>query len=294
LLTSLKLCGVFVYRQPETYEKLPKETICLNWGYMPEQDEEQIKILADVGATQYTCPGVCTWNRWIPLFKNAFYNINAMTRHALKYNAIGLLNTDWGDYAHISHPSFSVPGIIYGAALAWNNSVSDFDAVNEGVSTLYYGDKTGKFMERLIELSELEVFDWYHTVRWIEAKDSSEKEEFIKDFSVEAAEKAIEQMAKALSRLKAATINVEPEHRKILHYYEVNAEGAKIFNRIGICIKQGADKEEKYELAEQLEKWFYNYSLMWRKVSKEGTLHNLRNLVIMYADFLRDREINKN
>ncbi len=285
--------GDIVYKQPETYKKLPKETICLNWGYLPNQSEEQIKILADVGATQYTCPGVCTWNRWIPLFKNSFLNIKAMTSYALKYSAIGILNTDWGDFGHINHTPFSVPGIIYGAALSWNNCIGDFDEINRVISLLYYGDKTGEIVNNIVDLSESEVFDWCNAVFWIEEKDPSKKEKYIQNVSAEKAEKANKHISEALSRLKSSINNVSPEHREIMQYYEINAEAAMIFNDIGVCIKYGAEKEYKYKLAEKLEKWFYNYSLLWRKEAKEGVLPHLCNTIMMYADYLRGREIIK-
>jgi hexosaminidase len=283
--------GDIVYKQPETYQRLPKETICLNWGYLPNQNEDQIKILADVGATQYTCPGVCAWNRWIPLFKNSFLNIKAMTNHALKYNAIGILNTDWGDFGHINHVHFSVPGIIYGAALSWNNRVENFDEINKAISLLHYGDKTGEIVKDFIELSESEVFDWCNAVFWIEEKDQAKKEKYVENVSVEEAEKANKHIANSLSKLKSSIKNVSPEHRQILQYYEVNAEAAMIFNSIGVCIKQGADKEYKYELAEKLEKWFHSYSLLWRKEAKEGALPHICNIIMAYADYLRGRKI---
>ena len=69
--------GDIVYRHPETYARLPKETICLNWGYLPNQREDEIRTLAEMGATQYACPGVCTWNRWLPLMENSYKNIRS-------------------------------------------------------------------------------------------------------------------------------------------------------------------------------------------------------------------------
>ena len=44
-----------------------------------------------------------------------------------KYNAIGLLNTDWGDYGHVNDPRLTIPGILYGAAFGWNAEPVEFD-----------------------------------------------------------------------------------------------------------------------------------------------------------------------
>ena len=94
--------GDIMWRFPESCAELPKETICLNWGYLPHQRENEIRDIAASGITQYACPGVCGWNRWMPLMYNSYLNIRTMCHHAHKYNAIGLLNTDWGDYGHVN------------------------------------------------------------------------------------------------------------------------------------------------------------------------------------------------
>ena len=58
--------GDIMWRFPQSCAELPKETICLNWGYLPNQRENEIRDIAASGITQYACPGVCGWNRWVP------------------------------------------------------------------------------------------------------------------------------------------------------------------------------------------------------------------------------------
>ena len=117
--------GDIVYRHPETYARLPKETICLNWGYLPNQREDEIRTLAEMGATQYACPGVCTWNRWLPLMENSYKNIRVMCRHGQKYHAIGMLNTDWGDGA--TSQSFVSSVYCQGVAACYSWNADNFD-----------------------------------------------------------------------------------------------------------------------------------------------------------------------
>lgn len=94
--------------------------ICLNWGYAPEQREDETRAIAQTGAVQYLCPGVCGWNQWANLIENSYKNITRMCGYAAKYHGIGVLNTDWGDFGHVNDPAFSVPGMIYGAVFSWN------------------------------------------------------------------------------------------------------------------------------------------------------------------------------
>ena len=75
--------GDIMWRFPESCAELPKETICLNWGYLPHQRENEIRDIAASGITQYACPGVCGWNRWMPLMYNSYLNIRTI-RDAIK------------------------------------------------------------------------------------------------------------------------------------------------------------------------------------------------------------------
>ena len=105
--------------------ELPEGTICLNWGYSPTQSAEDTKNFQKAGALQYVCPGVQGWNSLVNDNKGAYENISRMCRYAKEYDAVGVLNTDWGDYGHINHPEFSVPGMIYGAAFSWNGQIRE-------------------------------------------------------------------------------------------------------------------------------------------------------------------------
>lgn len=48
--------GDIMWRHPEAYAEIPEGVICLNWGYLPNQRENEIRDLAQMGATQYACP----------------------------------------------------------------------------------------------------------------------------------------------------------------------------------------------------------------------------------------------
>lgn len=293
--------GDIMWRHPETYVDIPKGTICLNWGYLPNQRENEIRDLAAMGATQYACPGVCTWNRWIPLFHNAYSNIGNMCRHAHKYGAIGLLNTDWGDYAHICHPWLSLPGILYGAAFAWNAEAVDFDELNDAVSFLAYGDREGKILRALTALSDHEAFNWFHAVRWIEEKDAEKRHLIFTDSNVpdvaEAAGAANAALDAGLAQLDEAALSLPAGRRSVVHAAQLNACGARLFNEIGLWVAATVEGREVAhrdgaELAADLEHWFHAYLDEWRAVSKESAVERFRHIIRDWADELRGRKQN--
>lgn len=148
---------------------------------------------------------------------NSYLNIRTMCHHAHKYNAIGLLNTDWGDYGHVNDPRLTIPGILYGAAFGWNAEPVEFDELNEAVSRLYYGDTTGQFAGLMAKLQDYEVFDWRNTVNWIECDEKTRAEILSEvDFTrIDDANRAVE---KAKADILAAAVNLPAGKSRLYRY----------------------------------------------------------------------------
>lgn len=281
--------GDIMWRFPESCAELPKETICLNWGYLPNQRENEIRDIAASGITQYACPGVCGWNRWMVMMDRSYLNIRAMCHHAHKYNAIGLLNTDWGDYAHVNDPRLTIPGILYGAAFGWNAEEIPFEELNEAVSRLYYGDATGTFAGLMNALQDYEIFDWRHTVNWIEC-DEKTRAEILAEVDFTKIEEANRAVAAAKAAILAATPNLPVGKKQIVQVLCQTADIITLWNEIGAWINAGQQHgPEADALAAQLEHWLQRYRAQWRQVSKESGLPVLTRLVCRYADVLRGR-----
>ena len=286
--------GDIMWRHPEAYTWIPEGVICLNWGYLPNQREDEIRMLAEMGATQYACPGVCTWNRWLPLMRDSFLNNRAMCRHAHKYGAIGLLNTDWGDYGHICHPWFSVPGILYGAAFAWNAGEWSFEEVNEAVSFLEYGDREGGFVSAFEALTDHEIFPWATAVHWIELADADKRRQEFSTVDVSRVPEANAAIDSALDALAAAAPRLDEGKRGIVYALNLYADGVKLWNDIALWIAaetEGRDVKHRDggDLARALECWYHAYLALWRGVSQESTVSRTLRLVCEYADLMRGR-----
>lgn len=164
------ICGF-----PETIGQLPKETICLNWGYDRDQTEESTRKLAQAGAVQYCCPGVSGWNELVNQMEAGYENIRRMCSYAGKYGAIGVLNTDWGDFGHINHPDFGIPGMIYGAAFSWNHRVVDDPMEKECRADSRSDDEKAVDLERLFADGMKEFHEMNREISRIEYRDSSER-----------------------------------------------------------------------------------------------------------------------
>ena len=294
--------GDIICRRPELIARLPQGTICLTWGYAPNQSVDACHAMAQAGAVQYLCPGVGGWNQWMNLIKDSYSNILKMCGYAHQYRAEGILNTDWGDFGHVNHPAFSVPGMIYGAAFSWNQEEIAFDEINRQISLLEYGDTTGTTVDILAKVPEHSLFGWRDAVVYFEktAKKrvfKAEEEETSSLLSADAAtaDRMVEQADKALReiviQLKQTTVFMDTQARAIAGVFDVTTEAVRLWNEVGAVIareKQGAmpDPEQTYALAGRLERWFMAFKAQWRSIGREGDLHHIAEIVFWYADRL--------
>lgn len=287
------ICGF-----PEAVKELPPETICLNWGYAPEQREDESRKLYEAGAIQYSCPGVGGWNQWINLIESSYRNIKRMCGYAKKYQCIGVLNTDWGDFGHINHPAFSTAGMIYGAAFSWNSDVPVFEEMNRQISRLEFGDSTEAFVALAAEAADYSVFQWEPAVRFMELHIKKAGDKEIEDYFKETDMKGFQEANKGLEALKEKFYHIiacmEPEKRPLVKPYLLALDGIRLFNSAGAVIaekKYALLKEtglEPWNLAAALENWLYQYKEVWRSVSKESELCRIQDVIVWYGDYLRE------
>ena len=112
--------GDILLKYPEIISEIPKNVVILNWNYAADANEDGFRKISESGLKQYVCPGVQGWNRLLNDIDTATANIGTLAGYAKEYNAVGMLNTDWGDFGHINLLAGSIPGAIFGAGLSWN------------------------------------------------------------------------------------------------------------------------------------------------------------------------------
>lgn len=299
------ICGF-----PEMITELPKETICLNWGYSPEQSDEPIKKLAAAGATQYVCSGVNGWNHWIPRYHDAYGNITKMCRYGKENGSIGVLNTDWGDFGQINEQEFSIPGMIYGAAFSWNGEAMEEEEINRRISVLEYGDRSESLMETVKEISMKEVATWRLLCDYKEVCEGrgteEEKAKLLEQYMMEEVtfpvdrddffrktDKLNGEISEKMEKIRETMIHMDGSCRRAAYHFLVAADGTRLMNQLAAVVMDWYYKEnhytyeEKKRLAEELENWLYYYKDMWRKSSKESELHRIEGQICWYADELR-------
>lgn len=292
--------GDIICEFPEVIEELPPQTICLNWGYAADQSEESTRKLAGAGAVLYNCPGVSGWNQFVNRLDVAYENIGRMCTYARKYHTEGVLTTDWGDYGHINHPDFGIPGRIYGAAFSWNGKIPSFEEMNSRISQVEFGDKSGKLVSVMAEIAHNQVFDWQMAVGYIEKTGNmlpaeAEAEAVAKVMSGMAdAGKILQNLEDIADRIRRLMPGLPARTNDMLHACLVAIRGIQLLQKIGVWIavrEYRADLPVEVDgrtLAAELEEWFLFYKEVWRSVSRESELYRIQEVVFRYADLLRE------
>jgi N-acetyl-beta-hexosaminidase len=295
--------GDIIAANPEAIKELPENVICLNWDYSTDASDRNIKKLSELGVVQYLCPGVQGWRRLMNHLKNGYDNISLMSKYAHQYKAAGLLNTDWGDYGHVNHPEFSTTGMIYGAVFSWNSDPLEFDDINRRISVVEYGDRSESFVAAINRASSQEGFLWSHAVQFKELSQRNispeEKKEFFQQFDTDQLLQMNEEIAAAVKDIYQGMVQMELSKREVVKPYLVAARGMEIFNRIGAVIGQHILDSlvtvpiEISKLAADLEYWFLDYKEIWRNGYKEAELYRIAEVIVWYADYLREIQKNK-
>ncbi len=288
--------GDIICRHPEQADRIPKDVICLNWGYSPTQREYETQVLAEAGVVQYVCPGVCGWNTWVNILSNSYYNVKTMIGYAKKHGAVGMLNTDWGDFGHVNHPVFSIPGMIYGAVFAWSGEAPEFEEINKQISELEFTDRSGELVACLKEISDEMRFSWHNAVKLKEHTQKGFPREKLEELfyqedmgKVPASNAKLGQMEEWL---RVISRSMDSSRRGIVAVTLSAIDAMRIFNDVGVylaCMKDGkaAEGQDGFALAERLENCLYHYKKQWLENSKQSDLEKVAEVFYWYADLLR-------
>lgn len=288
--------GDIILHHPELISEIPEDVVCLTWDYAAEVKEESIKTIAEAGRKQYVCPGVSGWNRLMNLMDEGFRNIRGMAEYGVKYGAIGLLNTDWGDYGHINLLGSSIPGMAYGGAVSWNPTSGDnLDEMYKALSQIEYGDDSMQLVGLLNKLAKAEGLGWGELIRWREAYPNLEEaEKIISD--VDAIE--LIEGYQAAVQIEHELVNLMRQvkhHRVDMQEFILSARGIQLMNAYFLTVlhfqmnrKEAKLVEMPKDLGERLEIWFYDYSQAWRKRNKESELYRIREVISSLCKELRN------
>ncbi|MFN8497602.1 MAG: beta-N-acetylhexosaminidase [Anaerolineae bacterium] len=139
---------------PELIPEIPDDVILLDWWYESQPTYPTIDAIARAGRRFMVCPGVSAWNTTFPRIDNALGNIRGYTRAGIAAGAVGMLNTEWGDYGHYQQPEASLYVYAFGAETAWTGGATEPAEFDRKVGPLLYGDLSGRVVAAIRRLGK--------------------------------------------------------------------------------------------------------------------------------------------
>ncbi|MEP7290227.1 MAG: glycoside hydrolase family 20 zincin-like fold domain-containing protein [Chloroflexota bacterium] len=141
---TMQFWGDIINQYPELVPEIPKDTIALEWGYEAGHPfAEKSELFAKSGIPFYVCPGTSSWTTIAGRTDNMKGCIRNSVENGLKFGAIGVLNTDWGDRGHWQHLPISYSGFAYGAALSWYAAGNNDVDLEAALDAFTFGDSAG-------------------------------------------------------------------------------------------------------------------------------------------------------
>ncbi len=107
------------------------------------------KEISESGIPFMVCPGTSGWLTHGSRLPNSMGNIKKFAAIGQKYNAEGLLNTDWGDNGHRNFLGVSLHSFAYGAAHSWNGKAVNHKTFTEIFCRSFFNQKTNKLSEAI-------------------------------------------------------------------------------------------------------------------------------------------------
>lgn len=263
---TVMMWGDIALEYPNALDRIPKDTILLNWWYDQNPSEQKVIRIKEQGLTQIICPGTTSWTRLIERPSVAIPNITKFAGYGYKHGAKGILNTNWGDYGHPSHPECALYGMTLGACVGWNVETNVNEDFEKAVSYFVYGSETNviPFVDRIAEIHAKSA-TWYSFFCWTSWKSK----DYFKDYT--NALQLSQECDQIANQLKEIT-----DKKNVIAHIINAAEGVALLNEAADIIYNDKDREPWKEKAEN---WLNDYEKMWLSGAKQSELYVIKEFI---------------
>ena len=282
--------GDIIAKAPEFIRKLPSDTIPLEWDYSAAATNRDTKIMQKSGLNFYVCPGVSGWSKFLNRIDTASQNIVNYAERGLKFGAVGLLNTDWGDYGHVNLLACSYHGMALGAAAAWNcKAALDTDSFDRAFSAVEFGDRSNRIVTAWREEDAAVIFNYHDLSRLF---DPGVPEENKKQSYSNLRKNKLSALKKYLKTAGEAEKQFLETFRQCDFLDPLAQEEILCGLRGNILVHEVLGANLKYpgfqprETADRLRAFETRFAVLWHRRNKPSEYYRVRELLMRIADFL--------
>lgn len=251
---------------PETIAELPEDILFLNWYYNAnsEKIENKISTFAKSGKKQIVCPGTNSWLRLCENVVVAEVNITKMIEIGHKYGAVGVLNTNWGDWGNPCSLELGMYGMVLGAEKSWSVDTELNEEFYAAVNALLYGNENGiRSLKAVSELHDHIAWKQFCGNYFAHRYENGERMEFISEDEVKLIQQGYLEIAQKLSGEKWEN----DEYRKEML---IAAEGVCVMAELSA--KFAGYKTEPVVNAKA---WLDRYRKSWLRKNKPSELYRI-------------------
>lgn len=150
---TMQFWGDIVLAHPECIGEIPKDLVALDWGYEADHPfDDECRRFAGAGLDFYVCPGTSSWLSIAGRTETMLGNVRSAAAAGRAHGARGMLVTDWGDHGHWQPFPVPLPGLAYGAAMAWCGETNRDLPLAEALDRHVFADGSGVMGRALLGL----------------------------------------------------------------------------------------------------------------------------------------------
>ena len=278
---KVMMWGDVLLEYPEKIDEMPDDVLYLNWDYEVDTPEEKVRKFSESGRKQIVCPGTGSWSRLCENVAVEEQNISRMVEFGYKYGAIGVLNTNWGDWGNPCSLELAMYGMVLGAAKSWKAETTIDEAFYSAVNHLLYGADGAVQTLRMVS-------DAHDQVKWLP---------FVKEYFEKRYEKKMEPKLRPFVFTEENVAIVQDTYRKCKEelsgqkwaYDEAREE--LLISIEGICMMVELAAKMKGVAVERMtdtHAWIAKYSRKWEEKNKPCELSRITEMF----EYLENRDFN--
>lgn len=260
-------------QHPDCITALPEDTLFLNWSYRAEPPEDTVERFASLKRPQIVCPGTTSWSRFCERVEREEPNILKLAEYGYKHGAIGVLNTNWGDWGNPASIETALYGTVLGAAKSWAITTQADKAFYDDVNALLYENSNA--MGYLRALS-----DAHNNVPWNKTMKAAFLQRNGLEYSAPVTAEAVQEAQDMFRRLSAALAADPWDKEDFKAEFLLAAEGICVLAELGAKLSGIA-----CERITSTEDFLARYRVKWLEKNKESELSRIED-IFRYCDVL--------
>lgn len=260
---NVMMWGDILLEHPETIEKIPKETILLNWDYSENPSENKIIKFAKSDKKQIVCPGTSAWRGFCEDVDTEEKNISLMAKYGYNHGAIGVLNTNWGDWGNPCPLELSMYGMVVGAEKSWSSATKINKKFHDNVDFILFEKVNAYNYLKLVSEMHNKI-QWFHfCVYFFQHSRGKETDSSAINFEAESVQQLYKRIYGELSNDKWKNDEYRQEMLNIAE---------------GICVIAELGKKQtnpKFKRITNTKHWMEEYKNNWISKNKPNEISNI-------------------